>query len=127
MLFTGCSAGGAGSTINYFFLRDGLPGVERAYLLADSGPLFPSDGFSRPLHDKVFEAWAVDSVVSLLPDSFDPNDFGSINTMLATEYPDDRFAVTFFRRDLNFSPTSTKTLATTSPTGGCSTTVIAAR
>jgi len=89
--------------INYHWIRTGMPGVHRGFLLADSGPIMPSDGWSRPLHDKVYEAWDVASILTDLPDGFDPDDFGTINTMVADEFPDDRLAVTFFRRDFDFS------------------------
>jgi hypothetical protein len=103
MLVTGCSAGGAGSITNYQFLRQGLPGVHRGYMLDDSGPIFPSTGFSGPLHEKIRSSWNVDSILTALPDGFDPENFGTINTALAAEFPDDRLATTYFRRDLNFS------------------------
>ncbi len=103
MLSTGCSAGGAGSITNYYFLRNGVTAAEEGYLLDDSGPIMPSGGYSDMLHDKVRESWNTDSVTSGLPSSFDPDDFGSINTALADEFPDDRLATTFFRRDMNFS------------------------
>ena len=103
MLVTGCSAGGAGATINYHFLRNGLPGVQHGYLFADSGPIMPSSGWSKPLHEKVYEAWDVDSILTQLPSTFDADDFGTVNTSLADEFPDDRLAVTYFERDYNFS------------------------
>jgi hypothetical protein len=103
MLVTGCSAGGAGAITNYQFLRQGLPGVRRGYLLDDSGPIFPAGGYSDMLHDKIRTAWNLDPLLGDLPDGFDPNDFGSINTALASEFPDDRLATTFFRRDMDYS------------------------
>jgi len=103
MLVTGCSAGGAGSITNYFFLRNGIGAVETGFMLDDSGPIFPSGGFSQPLHDKVRESWNTDSILTDLPSSFDPEDFGSINTALAETFPEDRLATTYFRRDMNFS------------------------
>lgn len=103
MLVTGCSAGGVGSTVNYHFLRKGLPGVRRGYLLADSGPLMPAGGYSDLLHDQVYEAWDLPSIFDDLPASFDPADFGSVNTVLADEFPDDRLAITYFQRDYNFT------------------------
>jgi hypothetical protein len=72
-------------------------------MLDDSGPIFPSGGYSQPLHDKVRESWNTDSILVDLPSSFDPEDFGTINTALAEEFPDDRLATTYFRRDMNFS------------------------
>lgn len=107
LLVTGCSAGGAGSTVNYYYMRKGLPGVEKSYLLADSGPIFPTPpdgrGFSKPIHQQVYQSWAVESLLSELPATFDPADFGSINDLLATEFPDDRLALTYFRRDGNYT------------------------
>jgi hypothetical protein len=103
MLVTGCSAGGAGSITNYYFLRKGIAAVDQGFMLDDSGPIFPSGGYSQPLHDKVRESWNTDSILVDLPSSFDPEDFGTINTALAAEFPDDRLATTYFRRDMNFS------------------------
>jgi len=103
MFVTGCSAGGVGSQVNYYFLRSGLPQVGHGYLLNDSGPVFPEGGFSDPLHAKIRESWNVDPILETLPSTFDVADFGSINTLLADQFPSDRLSVTFFRRDYNFS------------------------
>jgi hypothetical protein len=103
MLITGCSAGGAGAITNYWFMRNGIHAAEKSYLLDDSGPIFPSTGFSGPLHTKIRESWNTDSVTAGLPTEFDPNDFGSINLALADAFPDDRLATTYFRRDMNYS------------------------
>jgi hypothetical protein len=103
LLLSGCSAGGAGSSINYYYFRTGLPQIDRGYLLSDSGPIFPSGGNSAQLHAKVRESWNVDPLLEALPLSFDQDDFGSINTLLAAEFPQDRLAVTYFRRDYNYS------------------------
>lgn len=103
MLVTGCSAGGAGSITNYYFLRNGIAAVEDGFMLDDSGPIFPSGGFSQPLHEKVRDSWNTDSILTDLPAGFDPEDFGSINTALAEAFPDDRLATSYFRRDMNFS------------------------
>jgi hypothetical protein len=103
MLVTGCSAGGAGATANYYFIRTGM-NIERSYLLADSGPIFPNSMFSAPLHDKINESWRVDEVLAEQPAFAEiTEDFGLINTVLADTFPDDRLAVAFFRRDFNFS------------------------
>ena len=103
LLVTGCSAGGAGAITNYWFLRRGIAAVQKGYLLDDSGPIFPSSGFSRPLHDKIRDSWDVDSILDVLPMSFDPEDFGTLNVALADAFPNDRLATTYFRRDMNFS------------------------
>ncbi len=103
LLATGCSAGGAGAITNYYFLRNGITAAQQGYLLDDSGPIFPSSGYSQPVHMKIRTSWNVDSILDALPVGFSVNDYGSINTALADEFPDDRLATTFFRRDMNFS------------------------
>jgi hypothetical protein len=103
MFVTGCSAGGVGSMVNYHFLRNGIKAVEKGYMLDDSGPVFPSTGYSAPLHAKIRAAWNVDSLLDSLPPGFTFDDMGTLNTALADEFPNDRLAVTYFRRDLNFS------------------------
>lgn len=103
MLVTGCSAGGAGALVGYHFLRRGVHAVERGYLLDDSGPIFPSSGFSAPLHAKIREAWDLESIGGDLPNGYTLEDMGSVNTALADEFPDDRLAITYFRRDFNYS------------------------
>ncbi len=103
MLVTGCSAGGAGATANYYFIRNGL-NIDRGYLLADSGPIFPNSDFSVPLHDKIDESWNTASVLAE-EEEFAPlaDDFGLINELLADLFPQDRLGVAFFRRDFNYS------------------------
>lgn len=103
MLSTGCSAGGVGSLVNYQFLRNGVHAAEKGYLIDDSGPVFPSSGYSRPMHEKIRDAWSLDSLRPEMPDGFSLEDMGSINTALADEFPNDRLATTFFRRDMDFS------------------------
>ena len=103
MLVTGCSAGGVGALVNYRFLRNGVHAVEKGYLLDDSGPVFPSSGYSAPMHSMIRSAWNLDSLAGEMPPSFAFDDMGTINTTLADEFPDDRLATTFFQRDMNFS------------------------
>ena len=103
LLVTGCSAGGVGSLVNYQFLRHGVHAVEQAYLLDDSGPIFPSSGYSGPMHAKIRSAWALDTLMPEMPAGFTLDDMGTLNTALADEFPHDRLATTFFHRDYNFS------------------------
>ena len=103
MLVTGCSAGGAGAITNYWFLRNGVRAADKSYLLDDSGPIFPSSGWSRPLHQRIRSSWNVDSILAELPSGFDPEDYGTLNTALADAFPNDRLATTYFQRDMNFS------------------------
>ncbi len=103
LLSTGCSAGGVGSIVNYRFLRNGVRAVEKAYLINDSGPIFPSSGFSKPLHEKIRSSWNLDALTPKMPAGFTLDDMGTINTALADEFPNDRLGTTYFRRDYNFS------------------------
>jgi hypothetical protein len=102
----GCSAGGAGATNNYHALRSGLD-VRQGYLLNDSGPIFPDQApgaWSLPLHDRVRQAWNIDTLVSELPMStVVDQDYGAVNRVLSDAFPSDRLAQTFFRLDYNFS------------------------
>ena len=72
-------------------------------MLDDSGPVFPSSGYSAQLHPKIRSAWNVDSLGSTLPSGFTLDDMGTINTALADEFPKDRLATTYFRRDMDYS------------------------
>jgi hypothetical protein len=103
LLVTGCSAGGVGSLVNYRFLRNGIRAVKKGYMIDDSGPVFPSSGYSAPMHAMIRAAWDLDSIASQMPPNFTLEDMGSINTTLADEFPNDRLSTTFFRRDYNFS------------------------
>ncbi|MFW2387791.1 MAG: pectin acetylesterase-family hydrolase, partial [Polyangiales bacterium] len=107
LFVSGCSAGGAGSITNYYFLRTGIDGVQRGYLLDDSGPLYPDQEMtsrSLALHDRVRTSWDADKLIDSAPRAEElRSDFGAINTVLAEEFPDDRLAMTYFRLDYNYS------------------------
>jgi hypothetical protein len=112
LFVTGCSAGGAGAAINYHFIRSGMTGSQCGYMLDDSGPLFPSAGPSKFLHDKVRQAWNIDPILDGLAPvlarvGVTPNDIktdvGRLNTALADLYPRDRLGLSVYRRDLNYS------------------------
>jgi hypothetical protein len=103
LFVTGCSAGGAGSLINYYFLRSKLA-AKRGYLMDDAGPIFPSSGFSKPLHTKIRSSWNIDPIFKELPPGFPiTDDFGVLNTHLADMFPKDRLSTIFFQRDYNYS------------------------
>ena len=129
LMVTGCSAGGAGSIINYHYIRKTLGDrVKQAYLLNDSGPIYPAWGsgqnlsddgshtyadypHSLPLHRTIRAVWGIDAagvldgITADMPDSFHSNDFGSLNDALAAYYIDrgDRLAHTQFSMDGNYS------------------------
>lgn len=105
LLVTGFSAGGTATAAAYYFVRRGL-NPQRGYYIDDSGPVFlaPDSTYpSRSLHTKIRQSWALDSVFSQLPGTFDQNDLGSINRMVALEFPNDQFAYTGYTRDYNYS------------------------
>ncbi|UCH73056.1 MAG: hypothetical protein JSU82_11880 [Rhodospirillales bacterium] len=115
MLATGCSAGGAGSFINYYHLRRDMAPT-RGFLINDSGPIFPAgtpQAPSRRLHDQIIDAWGLDELsefgVSPLEvlqadvPTFDPADLGSLNAGLAEKFPADRLGHTHFWQDFNYS------------------------
>ena len=103
MLVTGCSAGGVGALVNYHFLRNGVHAAEKGYLFDDSGPVFPDPSNSTPMHQKIRQAWNLDSLTPDFPASFTLDDMGTINTTLADEFPHDRLAITYFERDDDFT------------------------
>ncbi len=107
LFVSGCSAGGAGAITNYFFLRTGIDGVQKGYLLDDSGPLYPDQAMtsrSLALHDRVRSSWDADKLIDSAPRPDElKTDFGNINTVLSEEFPNDRLAMTYFRLDYNYS------------------------
>lgn len=105
LLVTGFSAGGVASSAAYNEARRELQPT-KGYMLNDSGPIFPapnSSYYSYSLHQTIEAAWDLTTLYNELPASFDPNDFGSITDMLATEFPGDRLAYTGYSSDYNFS------------------------
>lgn len=105
LLVTGFSAGGVASSAAYYYVRRTIAPT-KGYMLNDSGPIFPAPNStykSYPLHSLIKNQWALTTLYSQLPGTFNQNDFGSINTMLSTEFPSDLFAYTGYSSDYNFS------------------------
>ena len=105
LLVTGFSAGGVASSAVFYQARRTLVPT-KGYLLDDSGPIFPAPNSSYnsyPLHQLIQTQWNLSSLYAQLPASFNPNDFGSINAMVATQFPNDRMAYTGYSDDYNFS------------------------
>lgn len=109
MMVTGCSAGGIGSIANYSFIREGIPGIERGYVLADGAPIIPSklengdDSHSLQLHMKAHEVWNLEPILARIPGASQTSqDLGAVNKLVAQAFPNDRFAVSTFSRDYNF-------------------------
>jgi len=106
LVVSGYSAGGTGTSANYYFIREGLNVTGDAFLINDSGPLYPAPDStydSRDLHDTITAQWNLNTVFNNLPSAFDPNDYGTINSALLTEYPNDQIAYTAFSMDYNYS------------------------
>ena len=105
LLVSGFSAGGTATSAAYYFIRQAIHPV-RGYLLNDSGPIYqaPNTSYkSRYLHEQIRSSWGLDSVFSTLPSTFNPNDMGSINRMVALAFPGDQLAYTAYTRDYNYS------------------------
>lgn len=105
LLVTGFSAGGTATGSAYYFVRRAI-NPARGYLLNDSGPIYLAPNLtyrSRALHDTIRQSWSLDSVFSQLPASFNTNDLGTINRMVAQEFPNDQLAYTGYTRDYNYS------------------------
>jgi hypothetical protein len=105
LVITGFSAGGVASSAAYYKVRRTLLPT-RGYMLNDSGPVFPAPSSSyrsRLLHDKIKTTWALSTLYSQLPATFNQNDFGSVNDMLSIEFPGDQLAYTGYSSDYNFS------------------------
>lgn len=106
LLVTGFSAGGvATNTIFYQARRTLLPTV-KAYLLNDSGPVFPAPNSSYNswlLHQTITTSWNMASLFSQLPAPFNPTNYGTINQMVAQQFPSDLMAYTGYSSDYNFS------------------------
>ena len=87
LLVTGFSAGGVASSAVYYQARRTLVPA-KGFLLNDSGPVFPAPNStynSKPLHTLITTQWNLASLYGQLAASFNPNDFGSINAMVATQ------------------------------------------
>ncbi len=105
LLVTGFSAGGVASSAVYYQVRRTLVPA-KGYLLNDSGPVFPAPNStynSWPLHQLITTQWNLTSLYDQLPASFDRTNFGSINSMIATQFPSDLLAYTAYNSDYNFS------------------------
>lgn len=102
LVVAGCSAGGAGAIASHWFVRQAFQ-PEHAYLIDDSGPLFPGSVHSKPLYDTIQETWNLQTVFDNLPISYDKNDMGGMVLKMSEQLPNDRLSVTYFLRDHTFS------------------------
>lgn len=112
LLVTGFSAGGAGSTANYGWLRLAM-NPKKSALLADSGPLFNVNRTDSPavspsvlLHNKIRVVWGLDGpdglvtkLLTMYPNAGTAENLGSLSTGLAKIFPQDRFNFSTYQRD----------------------------
>ncbi len=129
MMVGGCSAGGFGSMNNYPFIREGIEGVERGYLLADSGPVIPATPSGERSNlglTAVQPLWGVDTLIRSLPMGSDrvQADFGEVNAVVSELFPNDRLSVSTFERDYVNSPNVYGFLTETSQNTGAGRTEI---
>lgn len=109
LFVSGNSAGGAGSLVNYHFIRKALD-PDKSYLLNDSGPVFdaPDSSYNHwPLQQQIKGSWNLDYILSKFSTdmpAFDFNgNFGVLMEALADEWPNDILGITLFTRDANYS------------------------
>ncbi len=120
LLVIGSSAGAVGATVNYPLVRDTVA-PKCSALVNDAGPIFPvfegRPGQFRPslqegLLQRVGAAWGLKApggIAQQLDNRFNSTNkkvvdyFGHINNGLAKTFPNDRFLITTFKQDLNFS------------------------
>lgn len=112
LFVTGFSAGGAGSTANYTWLRLAM-NPKKSALLADSGPLFNVNRTDSPevspsvrLHNKIRDVWGLDGAQGLVtklitrfPQAGSAENLGSLSTGLAKVFPQDRFNFSTLQQD----------------------------
>ena len=112
LLVTGFSAGGAGATANYGWLRLAM-NPKKSAMLADSGPLFnvnrndsPEVSPSVHLHNKIRNVWGLDGsdglvtkLLTMYPTAGTADNLGSLSTGLAKIFPQDRFNFSTLQRD----------------------------
>ena len=109
LLVTGYSAGGIGALQNYYYIREGISGLQCGYLLNDSGPAFHSDGPSKQVQETTRKAWGVDPLLDELEGKLPVSiaalkkDAALLNTAIADKYPSDRLSMTVYEMDLNYS------------------------
>ena len=112
LLVTGFSAGGAGATANYGWVRLAM-NPKKSALLADSGPLFQVNRTDSPevspsvrLHNKIRDVWGLDGeqglvtkLLTLYPNAGTAENLGSLSTGLAKIFPQDRLNFSTLQRD----------------------------
>jgi len=116
LLMYGFSAGAIGVNAHYADFRNAIRPVKSA-MLADSGPLFeanrggsPEQQPSLPLHNRIRSAWGLDGpkgivtrLMAQYPGLGNPDNLASLNTALASVFPQDRMGHTLLQTDVVFA------------------------
>jgi hypothetical protein len=109
LFVSGGSAGAIGTMVNYASVRD-TTAPQCSALVSDSGPIFTPGGKQTKMMNHLSEVWGLrqpGALAEQLDERFGTatlvTDFGNINGALSRAFPDDRFLMTSFRQDLNFS------------------------
>jgi hypothetical protein len=103
----GSSAGGLGAMINYALLRDSVEPVCSSFV-NDSSPIFVGSGPQLPARQAFLERWRLSPLIVELDqrlggDGLLVDDMGNLTELLSRAFPEDRFLVTYFQRDLDNS------------------------
>lgn len=108
LLTMGTSAGGVGTMLNYALVREAVDPKCGAGI-NDAGPLFLPGSEQQGIVDLVLATWG-DAILSELDQELDTlshqeirDNVGNVSHGLARTYPNDRFLLSSFREDLNFS------------------------
>jgi hypothetical protein len=109
LLVLGSSAGGLGASFHYAGLRDAVSPA-RSSFINDSGPLFPPGGPQGPARQAFVSRWHTEDFLAELDVRLGASeeqslsvDSGHLTALLAAAFPADRFLVTYFLSDLDYS------------------------
>ena len=97
VVWSGSSAGGFGSAVNYDTARQYWPRT-KMYLLDDSGPPLLGDDIRSNLKDAWFAAWGFDKWIGDLCNTC-KDDLSAFIPILVKKYPNDRFALLSSEQD----------------------------
>ncbi len=109
LLTMGTSAGGVGMLIHYASIREAVEPTCGAGI-NDAGPIFPPGGEQTPVVEMLLEAYDTDDLVAQLDAQLQTDShreirdhFGNLSHGLSKTYPNDRFMLSAYKEDLNFS------------------------
>lgn len=93
LVVSGSSAGGFGAAFNYVAVRS-LWTTGQVYLLDDSGPALAGDAVPAALRDAWYSSWHIQEVLDAICGGTScRTDFSLATTIIARNFPNDRFAL----------------------------------